>query len=293
MFRTRSSKSCFQVVVFALVLLMGFTSYSQTPKPTPSPKPVAEPSLESHFFRNILEDQKAIWTAPLHLHRKDAKWMVPFGVGSMALITTDRITGDEIGEFDRPVKTSRIISYGGSSYGVGAVAATFYVIGRNTNNARARETGVLGAEAMVDSAIVVSALKAVTQRARPLAGRERSEFFERGNSFPSGHSIEAWSLATIVADEYEDRPLVKWAAYGAASAVSVARFTAHKHYLSDVLVGSALGYGIGQYVYHSHHRRISVSDDTEENNAQSSWPAISAHWDRGTRTYGVALSWKF
>jgi hypothetical protein len=69
----------------------------------------------------VLRDQKAIWTAPFHLERKDVKWMVPSGIGAMALFTTDRITGDEIAEFDRQVKPSRIVSHAGSTYGVGAV----------------------------------------------------------------------------------------------------------------------------------------------------------------------------
>src|ERR1044072_4823379 len=69
--------------------------------------------------------------------------------------------------------------------------------------------------------------------------RERSEFFDGGNSFPSGHSTQAWAVATVIANEYHDRRMVQVAAYGAATAVSVARFTGQKHYLSDVVAGSA------------------------------------------------------
>ena len=80
-------------------------------------------SLEREFFKNILKDQKAIWTAPMHLQRHNTKWVIPSSIGFMALVTTDRITGDEIGEFDLPLKTSRIISNAGSVYGLGTVAA--------------------------------------------------------------------------------------------------------------------------------------------------------------------------
>ena len=219
--------------------------------------------------------------------------MVPFGIGSMALITTDRITGDEIAEFDRQVKASRIVSYGGSTYGVGAVAATFYLVGRKTNNSRARETGLLSAEASIDGLIVSNALKGITQRARPLTGSERSEFFDGGSSFPSGHSIQAWSVATIIANEYHDHRAVQVAAYAAATAVSLSRFTVHEHYLSDVLVGSALGYGIGKYVYKAHHRNESDSGDENEPLKASRWPAISPQYSHSARQYGVALTWNF
>jgi membrane-associated phospholipid phosphatase len=284
--RNRSLICLFGMVLVATLLSAASITRSQTPSPTPSP-----PSLEREFLKNILRDQKAIWTAPLRLHRVDAKWMIPSGIGAMALFTTDRITGDEIAESDGQVKASRIVSYAGSAYGIGAVAATFYLVGRKKNDVRARETGVLAVEAFANSLLVSGALKGITQRARPLSGRERSEFFDGGNSFPSGHSMHAWSVATVIANEYSDRRLVKVAAYGIASAVSVARFTGQKHYLSDVVVGSAAGYAIGQYVYHAHHRDPSTT--AQQDNAHSRWPAIVPQFDRHAHQYGVGLTWSF
>jgi membrane-associated phospholipid phosphatase len=269
---------------------------AQTPSASPSPAPAASPTptLESQFFKNILRDQKAIWTSPFHLHGRDARWLAPLALGTGALITTDRLTGDEIGEHHRQLNASRIISYAGSDYGVGGIAAAFYLVGRAKHNERARETGLLGAEAVVDSWIVVTGLKEITQRARPLAGRERSEFFERGTSFPSGHAIESWALATVIASEYHGHRLVQVGAYGIATAVSLSRFTGRKHYLSDVLVGSAMGYGIGRYVYRAHHRKISGSTDEEESRSRSKlFPLIAPEYNRRAREYGVVLAWTF
>jgi hypothetical protein len=259
---------------------------------TPAPTPTATQSLEREFFKNILSDQKAIWTAPFHLERRDTKWVVPAGISLMALITTDRITGDEMFESQRQVKASRVISHAGSVYGLGAVAATFYLIGRKNNDYRARETGLLSAEALVNSMIAGAVLKGITQRARPLAGVERSEFFDGGSSFPSGHSTQAWAVATVIAHEYKDRPAVQIVAYGVASAVSVARFTGHKHYLSDVLAGSALGLSIGKFVYHAHHRKTLTEDDDGEI-VKSAWPLITPQYSRQAQQYGVTLTWNF
>src|SRR5207244_5736353 len=122
-------------------------------------------------------------------------------VGTAALIATDKRTGDEIAESTGQLNTSRIISYAGSSYGVGAVAATFYLAGRAGHNDRARETGILGAEALIDSAIVVTAVKEITQRTRPTGGKSRSDFFDGGSSFTSGHGIVAWSVAATLVKE--------------------------------------------------------------------------------------------
>jgi hypothetical protein len=282
----------------AILLVTADTAAAQTPIATPSPTPVPadKPSLEHEFFKNILRDQKAIWTAPLRLERSDAKWLVPSGIGTMALITTDRMTGDEIAESDGQRNASRIISYAGSIYGIAVAAGTFYFVGRATHNARARETGILSAEAAIDTAIVVGALKGVTQRERPSGGSERSEFFDGGSSFPSGHSAGAWTVATIVADEYHHRRSVQIAAYGIATAVSLARFTGGNHYLSDVLVGSAIGFGIGQYVYHAHHREAidtDFFDPTAQDGPRKRWPMIAPQYSRQAREYGVALTWKF
>jgi len=283
------------VPVFILAACLN--TAAQTPPPTPVASPT--PTLEHEFFKNVLRDQKVIWTAPLHLHQRDGRWLAPIGLGAAALIATDRRTGDEMAESTSQLNASRIVSYAGSTYGVATVAGAFYVAGRAGHNPRARETGVLGAEALLDSAIVVTALKEITQRTRPSGGRSRGDFFDGGSSFPSGHSIEAWSLAAVIANEYHDRLPVQIAAYGIASAVSVARFTGQKHYLSDILVGSAMGYGVGRYVYRTHHRtRSGTGDSGEEEEALSEGRSkrslfVMPMYSRMARAYGVAATWSF
>jgi len=284
------------MVLFVILFSIALSAQAQTPtaSPSPAPQPSATPSLEKEFFKNVLRDQKAIWTSPFHLRGRDACWLAPLGLGTATLIATDQSTGDEIAESRRQLHASRIVSYAGSDYGTGGLALTFYLVGRARNDDRARETGLLGAEALVDSAIVVTTLKEITQRSRPLSGKSRSDFFDGGSSFPSGHSIAAWSLATVISREYHDRPVVQFAAYGIAGAVSVARFTGEKHYLSDVLVGSALGYGIGRYVYHAHHRRRAGEGGADESRGPShAWPLIAPQYNRHAREYGATIAWSF
>ena len=288
----RTSKCLFAMVLSTVFLSAVISAHAQAPSSTPQPSKT--PTLESQFFKNVLRDQKAIWTSPFHLRGRDARWLAPLSLGTAALIATDRRTGDEIAESTSQLNASRIVSYAGSAYGVGGIAATFYLFGRARHDERARETGLLGAEALIDSAIVVTALKEITQRGRPLSGRDRSEFFDGGSSFPSGHSIEAWSLAAVIANEYHDHRWVQIGAYGIASAVSLSRFTGSKHYLSDVLVGSAAGYGIGRYVYRTHHRAKTDSGDEEESHSRSKlFPLIAPEYSRRARDYGVVLAWNF
>src|ERR1041384_6731932 len=89
---TNRSISLFRVSAPVFILAVCLSGAAQTPAPAPVASPT--PTLEREFFKNVLRDQKMIWTAPFHLHSKDARWIAPLGLGTAALITTDRLTGD-------------------------------------------------------------------------------------------------------------------------------------------------------------------------------------------------------
>jgi len=57
----------------------------------------------------------------------------------------------------------------------------------------------------------------------------------------------------VVASEYPGI-LTQITAYSLAAGVSVTRVLAQQHFPSDVLAGSAIGWMIGRYVVHRHHR---------------------------------------
>src|SRR5713226_5303433 len=205
---TRICRNVERGAVLLVIIIAGMSSASaQTPTPIPEPSP--SPSLERRFFKNILRDQRAIWTLPLHLQGDDAKWLVPLGLSAAALIATDRRTAGALHNDRLRLNISRDVGYLGSAGGASGIAGAFYLIGRATHNARARETGLLGGEALIDGGIVAFVVKHATQRPRPRAGRERGDFFDGGLSFPSGHTTAAWSLATVVANEYRDNRLVQ------------------------------------------------------------------------------------
>jgi len=220
--------------------------------------------------------------------------LVPLGLSTAALITTDRRTAGALHNDRLRLNISRDVAYLGSAGGASSIAGAFYLIGRATHNARARETGLLAGEALIDGGIVAFAIKHATQRRRPRAP-EPGDFFEGGLSFPSGHTTAAWSLATVVANEYRDKRLVQISAYGLATAASMARFTGRNHFLSDVLVGSAIGYGIGRYVYRTHHDPSLSNQASQKTPAKQSklLPLIAPQYDRRARYYGVTLHWDF
>jgi membrane-associated phospholipid phosphatase len=277
-------------------------SPAQTPSVLPSPEPAPtnnsarKPSLEGHFFRNVLKDQRDIWTSPFKLRGKDMRWFVPLGIATGALIATDRRTAKALDNNKTRINFSHDVSQIAGGYTVGGAAAAFYLIGKATGNARAKETGLLEAEALIDGAIVAQVLKFATQRPRPLSDGGSGHFFRGGNSFPSGHSISAWTFAAIIDHEYgKHRPLVRFGVYGLATAVSLSRYTGRNHFLSDVLVGSAIGYGIGHYVYLRHHDSdLDSPDGTKKTTRlQKYFPLIAPQYDGRKRIYVATLAWNF
>jgi membrane-associated phospholipid phosphatase len=228
----------------------------QQPPAHRSPKSPRKPSLESELLKNILRDQRDIWTWPLHITGEQARWLVPLAGGTAALIATDRYTAEEAGEFNNNsthASLSKGFSDFGYVYGIAGAAGSFYLVGRITDNPRARETGLLVAEAAADGAIVSQVLKYIAERPRPGSDSGHGAFFDGGSSFPSAHSTVAWAMAAVIAREYKGHRWVAVTAYGIAALVGAARFAGHEHFLSDVLVGSAIGYGIGRHVYNAHH----------------------------------------
>ena len=246
-------------------------------------------SLERNFFRNLLGDQKAIWTSPFRLQGRDLQWLVPAAGATAALIATDRKNAGQDGDEPSQVAWSRGISEAGAAYSTFGLAGGLYLAGRWGRNDRLRETGLLGFEALVNASVVGGMLKVATRRQRPDAEDREGAFFEGGSSFPSGHSMAAWSLAAVVANEYPDRKIVPIAAYALASLISVSRFTGGNHFASDVVVGSAFGYLIGRYVYRAHH-----AGSSEEGGHSAAWlrPAVAPWCDPGSRGCGFSLLWR-
>lgn len=74
------------------------------------------------------------------------------------------------------------------------------------------------------------------------------------NSFPSGHTAQAFAAATFLTEEYGNT--YKWMpyiAYGAASCVGGLRMANNRHYISDVLMGAGLGILAMKLSYWTHH----------------------------------------
>ena len=208
--------------------------------------------LTGKLVKNILLDQKEIWTSPFHATaQQKAEWL-GFTAITVALVVTDRRTSKVFENSQGQVSWGNSVSNIGASYTLLPEVAGFYLYGVLGNNEKSRETGVLGGEALVDSLVVVEVLKTIAGRNRPNATSKPGDFFQGGASFPSGHTIASFALASVIAKEYGNRKWVPYVAYGLATVVGGARYSARQHYASDIFAGAAMGFFIGRFVVNTH-----------------------------------------
>ena len=224
----------------AAILLLCAVACAQTTLPAETGGP----------WHILARDQKAILTSPLHIARKDWKWVLP-AAGTFAWL----LYSDERNMRERlhagPFAQDRSVAI--SNAGLGAlVTLPVYLYWRGWHRADddARDTGILAGRAVTDSLFVAGLLRVATDRERPGQNGGDGRFFhgEVGSSgFPSLHSAAAWSIASVVARRYPGWLSVA-GVYTAAAAVSAGRIVGREHFPSDVVAGSLLGLLVGRFV---------------------------------------------
>src|SRR5579864_872148 len=155
------------------------------------------------MFLNIPGDQKAIWTSPLHIRAADSFWLLPLGGVTAGLIGSDEHSMARTRSNADAITLGKNVS-DVTLAGMASVPALMYVWGGLQGFPRAKETGLLSGEALINSFVVDEALKVAFARERPTTTNGQGRFFQTiGNaSFPSTHSTLGWTLASVIAHEY-------------------------------------------------------------------------------------------
>ena len=185
------------------------------------------------------------------LKLRNLEWELPVAASTAALIAwADAPASRQIQSRSLENNASRA-----SNIGVGlelGTAALTYGLGCFQGKEGARQTGLLALEAAGAASAMTWAVQRGVNRQRPFQGSGAGEFWEGGTSFASGHAAASFGFASVVAHRYPHRAWIKWGAYAAAAAVSLARYPAKQHFLSDILVGSTIGYVTGTYLSSPH-----------------------------------------
>ncbi|HYV85131.1 MAG TPA: phosphatase PAP2 family protein [Patescibacteria group bacterium] len=222
------------------------------------------PYWRTNLFGRFFTGQKYLFTTWWPSEFRRPAFTVPLLAGTALAISSsrDEAEGPDVqlerrfSEWtdDRNTTSAHVAtSLGDGATGALLLGAT-YLAGRWSSNEKLSEASSLSAEALLDVGLYSTVLKGISARTRPSAGGT-GDFFEyrpdggeSPDSFPSGHAMGAFAVATVFSGVYRDHRWVPWLAYGAAGLVGASRVALGRHFPSDVFVGAILGNSLGRMV---------------------------------------------
>jgi len=239
----RSYRRCaaMRVLVFCLASTAGSTSISAQEPPPPPAKPVI-PGPTPHgphddkrrtvrsYAHNLAYNFLAV---PLHENHKAL-------LISAGLTAPSFLLDDEFKQYfvDHPHDSfGKIGASLGGSAAVAGLTVGLFSAGRITRGDRFRAASYDASQAVIVNQVYTTAFKFAV-------GRERPDMSDH-KSFPSGHASNAFAIASVFAKHYKKLAIPL---YGVATYVAASRMAANKHYFSDVVAGSSLGWVIGRSV---------------------------------------------
>src|SRR5215208_3049230 len=223
-------------------------SSSQQPDLTPAPNDEVHPAPEHTGWAALGHD---LWEDVKAFPRRPSTWVI-LGAGAAAALLAHPIDDDVNAHLGGNTGWSRVWTpgkYVGAAYTQAGVAIGLYAIGRYVVPPDPEQPLVEGASprtnrwshmgfdllrAQLVSQALVHGTKYIVRRDRPTGVC---------CSFPSGHAAAAWAAASVVERHFGYRmalPTIVIASY-----VATSRLHENVHYVSDVLMGSALGIATG------------------------------------------------
>ena len=202
------------------------------------------------YSQLVVEDIKHVITAPSRWEKpewQDLGWATLAVAGTAAIV--DRPLRDAMRRQSGNSAFMRDIERFGAGYSLGVLGG-FYLAGAVGNNDKATAVAQDGlAASLIASGIVTPVLKYATGRSHPRDTPDIAHFrpFSGASSFPSGHTTQAFAVASVISTHY-DETWVKYSSYTVAGLVGVARSYHDAHFASDILAGALIGTLVGQSV---------------------------------------------
>ncbi len=209
----------FKILVLACILGTAAAQQPGSPEPLPDSAPAARTVAENpispkRLGSNVLHDQKTIFTFPLRAARgRHWKPVLAAVTGTVGLAFLDPYTEPYFHNRTsfQSYKTGPLRGRN-STLAIMLTPVAFVVTGLANRSPYARNTGMLAAEAIVDTQILSLVLKQAAGRLKPsdipLNGSLRDTWYQykgtisNGGSFPSGHAASAFAVATVISARY-------------------------------------------------------------------------------------------
>jgi membrane-associated phospholipid phosphatase len=253
--------------VAAALILNGLRTFGQQPVPQTG-------NVSSFNYDSSIVRQSDIKDSPLatkdSAHYKRAKVLKSFivpaaliGIGFWANYDGDGDKGDLINRYE--IQEERMAHFGSFhtsvdnylQYAPIAAMYTMDAIGFKGTHDAWNQTALL-VKSEIFMTVMVESVKYLTHEERPDGSAD--------NSFPSGHTAQAFLSAEMLRREFgKDHPGVAIGGYLAATAVGAMRILNNKHWVSDVIAGAGFGILSVNIAYLTHQNKWPIWKKKPEN----------------------------
>jgi PAP2 superfamily len=228
-----------------------------------------EKKLSKHLYslRQFGHETILFVKQPTKWHGADFLRLGIVAASTVAVMPFDeRIVAAGQGGQQQFTNLAKIGTFYGEWYSIVGVAGAFGVYGLAAKDTTAKKISIELLQAGLYSELITVTLKVIVGRARPLADEGAFVYHPFSldynfQSMPSGHTTSAFALSTVMS-RHAKTTVLKIAAYLPAGLTMFARIYQDKHWLSDEILGAAIGYFVGNWVVDLHsgkRHRINVT----------------------------------
>ena len=212
--------------------------------------------LTPTYIKRVGGDLAELPAKPFHWDRSD--WFIAGGVAGATGLAF--IADDSIRTYYRGHRSGFLTSVSDVTTHFGdyrmqlPIIAGFWASGLATGNGTLKKIAADGAEAsFIAAGLITPALVYISGRDLPNANEDAYKFkpFTWGRySLPSGHTTEAFAMATVLDQDlrstfgYWQTPVL----YAMAAGTAESRMYDGAHYLSDVILGAGIGWSVGYWI---------------------------------------------
>lgn len=259
----------FTLTYYPILLLFAFVFNIQVGNAQSQTDSIGKCGVNGAYLKSYWTNTKGLITSPVRWNT--GEWI---GAGAIVAGTAVLFTQDEaIATYFRGLPKDNFEQankyffdpFGKMYYTIPFMGA-FYVYGAIAKKDKPKVVAMDFVQASIYSGIVVTLIKHISHRNRPYQTDPLNSHLWDGpitddwghTSFPSGHTIMAFTFASVIGTHYKKTIWVPILVYSLAAAEGYSRMRADKHWASDVLVGAALGYGIGSFVVNQDRCKVKV-----------------------------------
>ena len=217
------------------------------------------PCITTDYAKSVVTDSWNVFRSPVEWKAKSWTAFGLVSVTGLVIAAQDLQIRNWVQEHRSPFGDD-LEKYGLEPWGKGIYSAALlgglYFGGRLSGNDRASATALTAGKAAIISSFYVQVIKQLTHRHRPYQDNPADPGRWDGplsswkyNSFPSGHSALAFSVATVLASEYRETIWVPLVAYTLAAGTALSRIYIDKHWASDAFAGAVFGYVCGRFIW--------------------------------------------